>query len=308
MVLHVFGSLNLDLVCRTPRLPMPGETILGTGFEQVPGGKGANQAVAAARLGAMVRMVGRVGNDAFGQELLANLRAAGVDVADVQVDPETHSGVAAIAVDLLGQNHIIVVPGANGRVNASDGERLMARWATGDGLLLQFEIPLAAVIQAATAAHQQGLMVIVDPAPARTDLPDALFPQITYLTPNQIEAAQLVGFPVTDLPTAQAAARALRQRGVETVIIKLGEQGVWVDSPGEAFHQPAFTVPVVDTVAAGDAFNGGLAVALSEGKNLRDTVKFASATAALSVTQAGAQPSLPPRQAVDNWLQGTLTV
>lgn len=300
-MLHVFGSLNMDLVCQTPRLPVPGETVLGAGFSTVPGGKGANQAVAAARLGAAVRLVGRVGDDQFGQRLRAGLVADRV-TAEVAISPAISSGVAAIAVDQAGRNQIIVVPGANGLVDASDVARLAVGLGPGDTLLLQFELPLAAVVAAAKAARDRGLTVIVDPAPAQPDLPSALLAQVNWLTPNQSEAEQLVGFAVPGPAEAAQAAALLRQRGVPQVAIKLGEAGVWIDTGDRAFHLPAFQVPVVDTVAAGDAFNAGLAVALAEGQPLRAAVRFASAAAALTVSQAGAQPALPQRPAVEQFL------
>nr|WP_040695903.1 ribokinase [Nodosilinea nodulosa] len=296
--IHVFGSLNMDLVCRTPRLPQPGETILGSAFATLPGGKGANQAVAAARLGATTRMVGRVGNDAFGTELTQGLRSDGVDVSGVAVDGAAPTGVAAIAVDSAGRNTIVVVPGANGQVGEADVDRLVAHLQADDMLLLQFEVPLPIVVAAARAARARGVIVIVDPAPARADLPEDFFKTVDMLTPNQLEAQQLTGLPVGDVATAIAAARQLVQRGVGTAIVKLGEQGAVVATPERSFHQPALPVAAVDTVAAGDAFNGGLAVALAEGQDLAAAVAFASAVAAASVRVAGAQASMPMRSQV----------
>ena len=297
MTIHVLGSLNMDLV----RLPQPGETVLGDTFTQVPGGKGANQAMAAARLGANTRLVGRVGQDSFGDDLLASLDQGGVDLSAVTRDAASPTGIAAIAVTPQ-QNQIIVIPGANGQVNGAEVNRLGTHLAPQDALLLQLEIPLAAVTAAAQLGHQHQVRVILDPAPAPATLSPDLLASLDILTPNQTEAAQLVGFPVKDIPSAKAAARQLRQQ-VPTVMIKLGALGVWVDSSAEAFHQNAFPVPVVDTVAAGDAFNGGLAVALSEGMSLRVAAAFASATAAISVGRPGAQPSLPTRLEVEKLLQ-----
>ncbi|ASC71320.1 Ribokinase [Halomicronema hongdechloris C2206] len=311
-MIHVFGSINLDLVIQAPRLPRPGETVLGTRFDQIPGGKGANQAVAAARAGASVRMVGRVGNDSFGQNLLDNLQAAGVSTQAVQIDANTSSGVAMISVAADGSNQILVVPGANGQVNQSDVARLLDPLQPGDWLLLQFELPLAVVMAAAKQARAAQVQVMVDPAPAPENLPDWFFAAVDILTPNHLEASQLVGFEVCDGPqgpvfdhrtSATAAVRALQQRGVPTVILTLGEQGAIVATADEVFHVPAFSVPVVDTVAAGDAFNGALAVALSQGKSLRTAVQWASAAAALSVGQAGAQPSLPTCDRIEAFLQ-----
>ena len=297
-----FGSLNLDLVTQTPHLPKPGETVLGNHFMTVPGGKGANQAVAAARLGIPTRMVGRVGGDDFGQVLLQSLAAAGVTTDGVKVDKTTHSGVAAIAVDRLGENHIIVVPGANGRVDQSDVNRLIPWLSCHKILMMQFEIPLTAVQQAAQAAQQSGVTVILDPAPAQSQLPEEFYPLIDILTPNQVEAEQLVGFPVGDPKAAAEAAALLHQRGVKTVIIKLGAQGSFCSTDSDSFYLPAFKVNAVDTVAAGDAFNGGLAAALAEELSLRQAVRQGTAAAALSVTKAGAQSSMPERSQLESFM------
>ncbi|MGB3199683.1 MAG: ribokinase [Nodosilinea sp.] len=296
--IHSFGSLNMDLVCRTPHLPQPGETRLGTHFETLPGGKGANQAVAAARLGAVVAMVGRVGEDAFGQQLIEGLQKAGVDSSGVALDGGAPTGVAAIAVDDAGRNTIVVVPGANGRVDLEDTDRLVARLHPGDSLLLQFEVPLPAVTAAARAAKARGVTVILDPAPAQTNLPAELLQAVDILTPNQVEASQLTGLSVVDVATATAAARQLVQRGVAIAIVKLGNLGAVVATADHTFHQPALPVKAVDTVAAGDAFNGGLAVALAEGLELGEAVQFASAVAAASVMVPGAQASMPERSRV----------
>ena len=290
-----FGSLNLDLVTQTPHLPTPGETVLGTHFMTAPGGKGANQAVAAARLGIPAQMVGRVGGDDFGQILLQSLNAAGVKTEGVKIDETTHSGVAAIAVDSNGENHIIVVPGANGRVDSSDVKRLTQWLPTSQILMMQLEIPLPIVQQAAQSAHQAGVTVILDPAPAQSTLAEEFYPLIDILTPNQVEAEQLVGFPVHDPKTAAQAATIFQQRGVKTVIIKLGGQGALCSTAGDTFHIPAFPVNAVDTVAAGDAFNGGFAAGLAEGLSLRQAVIRGNAVAAISVTKVGAQPSMPDR-------------
>lgn len=299
----VFGSINMDLVARTPKLPVPGETLLGYSFATVPGGKGANQAVAVARLNVPTAMVGRVGRDGFGQALLANLQAADVNTSDVLVDEATSSGVAMIAVDDQSENHIIVIPGANGQVDQRDVDRLIHHLPGAAALLLQFEIPLEAVVAAAKAAHQAGVRVILDPAPARSDIPTDLYSYVTIITPNAVEATQLVGFPVHDPVTAAQAATVLHQRGVETVVIKLGATGVFCATPDESFFVPAFTVKAVDTVAAGDAFNGGMAAALAEGLPIRQAITWGAATGALSATKAGAQSSLPDRATVEAFLK-----
>ncbi|MGG6297502.1 ribokinase [Leptolyngbya sp. AN02str] len=302
MTVLVFGSLNMDLVARTPHLPKPGETLTGHSFETIPGGKGANQAVAVARLGVATEMIGQVGNDGFGQTLLAALRADGVGCDRILVDESTHSGVAVIAVDDASENHIIVVPGANGRMGTAHVDRLKERLPDASVLLLQLEVPLPVVVEAAKAAKAAGVTVILDPAPARTDLPAELYPLIDILTPNQVEAGQLVGFPVSDRASALQAATTLRSRGVHTVILKLGRQGALCVTPTEQFEIPSFPVQAIDTVAAGDAFNGGLAAAIASGLDLAQATRQAAAVAALSVTKAGAQPSLPTREALDAFL------
>ena len=296
--IHVFGSLNMDLVCQAPHLPKPGETTLGTQFQTVPGGKGANQAVAAARLGAKTTMVGRVGDDDFGQTLIDSLKRANVDTHNVIVDQTISTGVASIVVDEAGNNQIVVVPGANGRVEASDVERLRQQFCPGDFLLLQFEIPLTVVIAAAKAAQEKSVTVIVDPAPTQAQLPEQFFQYVHIVTPNHIEASDLVGFPVTDRTSAIDAAQALIKRGVNTAVIKLGANGAVIATEEDHFYQSALPVAAIDTVAAGDAFNGGLALALAEGMPLQQASQFASAVAAYSVTQRGAQTSMPNRAMV----------
>lgn len=303
MTLLVFGSINMDLVARTPRLPAPAETITGHEFFTAPGGKGANQAVAAARLNTPTTMIGRVGGDAFGVALRQNLAEAGVDISAIFVDSETSSGVAVIAVDDQAQNNIIIIPGANGRIDQTDVERLAGCLAGARILLLQLEVPLAANIAAARLAHQAGVKVIFDPAPAR-DLPADLYPLIDIITPNEVEAAQLVGFPIKTEVDAAQAADILLKRGVGAAIIKMGAAGVvYASSQPEARGVfPAFTIKAIDTVAAGDAFNGGLATALLEGLSLIEAIRWGAAAGALSATRAGAQPSIPTRPEFDAFI------
>ncbi|WAL58128.1 ribokinase [Thermocoleostomius sinensis] len=296
MSVVVFGSINMDLVVRAPRLPAPGETLMGHSFETVPGGKGANQAVAVARLGIATEMIGRVGHDAFGQTLLQGLQASGVGCNRVLIDQTTHSGVAVISVDDSSENTIIIVPGANGQIDEVDINRLLPVLSQAKVLMLQLEVPLAAVTAAAKAAKAAGVTVLLDPAPARADLPDELYGYVDLITPNQVETSQLVNFPVTDLAAAEKAAAVLHQRGVETVITKLGKRGALCLSREETFEIPVFPVNAVDTVAAGDAFNGGLAAGLAAGMSLKQAATQAAAVAALSVTKAGAQPSLPTKE------------
>lgn len=303
MTVLVFGSINMDLVARTPRIPAVAETITGHEFFTAPGGKGANQAVAAARLGVPTKMVGRVGADAFGPELRQNLNAVGVDTAPVFTDATVSSGVAIIAVDDQAQNNIIIIPGANGRVGAEDVQRLEQNLPGAKALLLQLEVPLQAVTAAAQLARQHGVTVILDPAPAR-DLPAELYAVVDVLTPNEVEAAQLVGFAVKTPADADRAAVALLARGIKTAIIKMGAQGVfYAQASGEKGFVPAFKVEAIDTVAAGDAFNGGLAAALVEGQPLTMALRWGAAAGALSATKRGAQPSMPDRAEFEAFLQ-----
>lgn len=299
----VFGSINMDLVAQVPRLPKPGETLLGSRFSTVPGGKGANQAVGAARLNAPTQMIGQVGDDGFGQELIASLEAAGVDVAGVSVDRTTASGVAMIAVDESSENHIIVVPGANGTVGGREIDRLRSTLTTAAALLLQLEIPISAVQSAAEIAHAAGVLVILDPAPAQSDLSDELYKTVDILTPNATEAEQLVGRSINSRSDAEQAAQTLQQRGAKTVIVKLGAEGAVCATPEDCFFVPAFAVNAIDTVAAGDAFNAALAVAITEGKSMREAVRWGAAAGALAATKSGAQASLSDRATFDAFLE-----
>jgi ribokinase len=289
----VIGSLNMDLVVRCAALPQAGETVVGDDFFTAPGGKGANQAVAAARLGARVAMAGCVGRDAFGQSLIAGLRAAGVDAEDVTaVDGAT--GTALITVDAAGRNTIVVVPGANAGCDGALVDRALAR-AGGPGiLLLQNEIPPEANARAIRAARQAGWFVILDPAPARA-VPAELMPLIDVVTPNATEAAAVTGRAVDNRGDALAAARALRAMGARAAVVTLGGDGSMLCDGTGAWHCPALPVAAVDTTAAGDAFVGALAVALAEGGALTQGLGFAAAAAALAVTKLGAQPSLASR-------------
>jgi ribokinase len=303
MTAIVFGSINMDLVARSPRLPGVGETVMGSTFLTTPGGKGANQAVALAQLGIPTCMVGRVGKDGFGQELLASLQRAGVQTDWVRVDDSTHSGVAMIAVSDAGENQIIGVPGANGRMGASDAEQVQGLIANADALVLQLEVPLPAVKAAAQVAHAAGVRVILDPAPVPPDPIRDLYPLVDILLPNQVEAEQLVGFPVNDRQAAEQAAIALQRQGASTVIVKLGAQGAFCATPEESFFVPAFPVAAVDTVAAGDAFAGGLVAALVKHLPLRQAVVWGAAAGALAVTQMGAQAAMPEQETFAAFLE-----
>lgn len=306
MSIIVFGSINIDLVAKTPRLPLPGETIIGRNFLRAGGGKGANQAVAAARLGASTHMIGRVGNDHFGEELLTNLQSYGLDTDNISIDQNSHSGIAIIAVDDGGQNNIIVIPGANNYIGDADIERLQKLLPGATSLLLQLEIPLEVVLRAALIASEAGVRVILDPAPARSDLPLELYPLIDTIAPNEVEASQLVGFAVHDTDTAIKAAKKLQQRGVKNAIVKLGDRGVVAVTDRETLFVPAFAVEAIDTVGAGDAFNGGLAAALDAGLSLEEAVVWGSAAGALCVTKMGAQVAMCDRATFDAFLDISL--
>jgi ribokinase len=296
----VVGSLNTDLVIRAPRLPAAGETVTGGAFATFPGGKGANQAVAAARLGARVALVGCVGGDDFGRRLIDGLRRDGVDVAHVRADPEGASGTALITVDLRGQNTIVVAPGANWRLTPEDVGRAEARIAESAVLLVQLEVPIDAVLAAARLARKQGIRVVLDPAPApREPLPAELYRLVDFINPNEGEALALSSVKVTDEAAAETAASDLLRRGPRAVVIKLGARGAFVHDGTRGVMVPGIRVDAVDTTAAGDAFAGALAVGLAEGKELIAAVYFANAAAALSVTRHGAQPSMPYRADVD---------
>jgi len=294
----VVGSLNMDLVVRAPRHPQPGETLIGGDFQTFPGGKGANQAVAAARLGAQVRMIGRVGGDAFGEALLQTVRQDGVDTTFIRRDEQAATGVALITLDAAGQNTIVVAPGANMRVTRQDIEEAEAAFEGADLLLMQLECPLEAVQAAAQMAHRHGLPVVLNPAPARP-LPADLLAQTDYLLPNQPEL-RLLADGEADVP--RAAARLLAQ-GVRNLVVTLGEEGALLVTGGSQEHLPAFRVPVVDTVAAGDAFAGAFCVALAEGKPLREAVLWGNAAGAIAVTRPGAQPSMPNRAELTQFLK-----
>jgi ribokinase len=287
----VIGSLNMDLVVRCRTLPRPGETLVGDDFFTAAGGKGANQAVAAAKLGARVRMAGCVGRDDFGKALIVGLRAAGVDADDVMtVDGPT--GTALITVDAAGANTIMVVPGANNACDAAIVERALARAEAPGILLLQHEMPPEANARAAQLAREAGWFVMLNPAPARPIEPE-LMKLIDIVIPNASEAAAVTGRPAASRADARAAARALVERGARAAIVTLGDDGAVYHDGNGAWHCPALAVTAVDTTAAGDAYIGALAAALAEGRELVPSLGFAAAAAALSVTRLGAQPSLP---------------
>ncbi len=294
----VIGSSNTDMVIQAPYLPTAGETVLGKKFVMNPGGKGANQAVAAARLGGNVSFLGKLGEDLFGQQAIANLQREGISTDYLLVDPNHASGVALITVDKQGENMIVVASGAN--MALTEAEILQSQEAIAQAklILLQLEIPLDTVELAVKIASELGKTIILNPAPA-CPLTDCLLSQVTILTPNQTEAKILTGIEVDSPATAGLAAQQLYKRGVANVIITLGKDGAYLFNEQVAQLIPSYTVEAVDTTAAGDTFNGALAVALSEGQEMVEAVKFANLTAAVSVTRLGAQSSLPLRQEVE---------
>lgn len=295
MTVVVFGSINMDLVVRTRALPIPGQTLSGHAFYSAAGGKGANQAVACVRLGVPTRMVGKVGRDTYGDALRQGLRDYGVDVSAV-TEFDGPSGVALITIDDNAENTIVVVEGANGALMVEHNV-LESVFRGANVLLLQLEISSVESMAAARLARNCGLKVVLDPAPAEALSAD-FYPLIDVLTPNESEVEQLVGFPVHDEPDAMVAAKTLLDRGVENVIIKMGSKGAyWGHKHGGRLF-PAYQVTAIDTVAAGDAFNGAFAAAWSEGKPFEDAIHWGLATAALSVTRKGAQTSMPKQAEV----------
>lgn len=297
----VLGSINMDLVAIAPSLPAPGETVMGSEFATLPGGKGANQAVAAARLGADVRMIGRVGDDVFGPTLLESLHATGVDASDIVTTPGTSSGIAVILLDEGRENYIVGIYGANMACNEVQVEAASRALDGADALLLQMEIPLEISLQTARIAQEKGVRVIYDPAPPSM-IPPQAYTAFDIIAPNQSEAEVLTGITVTDIASAQEAAKVLRSRGAPTAIVKLGEDGVVYAFSDCTGHVPAFQVEAVDTVAAGDGFAGALAVALAEGCSFEDALRFANAAGGLVVTKRGAQDAMPDRAEVERLL------
>ncbi len=299
----VIGSIHIDFYVRLPKLPVPGETVLGYDFIMKPGGKGANQAVATARLGAHTYMVGRIGNDIFAEKLLDNFAKNGVDTKYVSIDKTTHTGTAFILLDKkTGENMIAVAPGADAHVSKEDVEKAIPAIKESEIILLQLEIPVDTVIYAIKKASKLGRKVILNPAPA-TILPEEIFRHIYVITPNRVEAELLTGVKVKNIEDAIKAGKLLVNKGVKYAIITMGDKGSVIVSKDIAKHIPAYKVEIIDTTGAGDAFNGALAVFLAEGYDIVEACKRANAAAAIQITKLGAQEGLPTRKELESFIK-----
>jgi len=302
----VIGSTNMDMVVNTDRIPVPGETILARNFFMNPGGKGANQAVAVARLGGKVIFVSKVGNDVFGHQSFQLFNAEGIDSRFVLSDDELPSGVALITVDKNGENTIVVNQGANGTLLPKDiSPEILEELGQCDILLMQFEIPMETILFIAKFAVSKGIRVIVNPAPAH-EIPTELLKYLYLITPNEVEAGLLAGMEIKSVEDSYDAAKTIMKKGIQNVIITLGSQGALVCEDGVLTHVEGDKVIAKDTTAAGDVFNGALVTWLSRGMSLTDAVKFACKVAAISVTREGAQSSIPYlNEVVTNFINPT---
>lgn len=294
----VVGSLNMDLVIDVPHLPQTGETILGGKFATIPGGKGANQAVAAARMGAAVTMIGRVGNDDYGQKLRQGAARDGIDTRYIETDPQEATGVALITVDMKGLNTIVVASGANLAITAGDIHAAERAFSEADVLVTQLESPLEVVAEAICLAIKNRMHVVLNPAPARP-LPSELLSMVEFFIPNEREAMQIAG-----VDSLEPAIQKLLDLGVKNLIVTLGEHGALLVTPETRKEFPAHQVQAVDTVAAGDAFVGAFSTGIAEGSSVEDAIRLGNAAAAISVMRHGAQPSLPTRADVNDFLKG----
>ncbi|MDV6250001.1 ribokinase [Vibrio sp. EA2] len=299
--LVVLGSVNADHVLQVPSFPRPGETLHGRNYQVIPGGKGANQAVAAARLNADIGFIACVGDDSFGINIRENFKMDGIDISAVKMQPNCPTGIAMIQVADSGENSICISAEANAKLTAESIEPDLDRIGRADYLLMQLETPICAIEKAARVAKDAKTNVILNPAPAR-ELSDELLACIDVITPNETEAEVLTGVTVTDDDSAQEAANVLHSKGIEIVMITLGARGVWLSQNGRGEIIPGFRVDATDTTAAGDTFNGALVTGLLEGLFLESAIKFAHAAAAISVTRFGAQTSIPTREEVDAFL------
>ena len=301
MKIVIVGSINTDMIVKVPRIPKTGETILGGKFSTAAGGKGANQAVAAARAGGDVTFIARVGNDMFGKQALEDFESNNINAKYIKTDNAEPSGVALIFVDEKGENSIAVASGANARLSHRDVTEAEEVIKSADILLMQLETPMESVKRAAKIAKEAGVKVILNPAPA-CPLDNTLLSTLYVITPNESEAELLTDISVTDFPSAEKASFILLDRGVEVAIITMGIKGALIKTRELTKIVPGFKVNAVDSTAAGDVFNGSLVVAMAEGKTLEETVQFANAAAALSVTKLGAQPSAPKRVEIERML------
>lgn len=293
-LITIIGSSNMDMVVKADHIPEPGETILSGSFFMNPGGKGANQAVAVARLGGNAVFISKLGNDLFGEQFAGLFKKEGIDTRHLLSDPVLPSGVALITVDKKGENSIVVAQGANANMQVADLSAALDTIASGKIVLMQLEIPLEVVSAMAEYAHSKGVMVILNPAPA-CQLPENLLQCVDLLTPNRSEASLLSGITITDSSTAREAAVVLQQKGIKNVVITMGADGAIIYAKGKFTHIESVRVTPVDTTAAGDVFNGAVAVALSEGDDLETAVRFGCRAAAIAVTRPGAQSSIPYR-------------
>jgi ribokinase len=298
----VVGSSNMDLVVKSHRIPSKGETILGGDFIMTPGGKGANQAVAAAKLGAEVYFVAKLGDDIFGRQSLSNFQKVSVHTEYIEQTKEAPSGVALITVDDTGDNVIVVAPGANLKLSPEDVKKAQSAITSSGAVATQLEVPLETVEFTARLANDAGVPFILDPAPAQK-LSDEFLGMVDVLTPNETEAEILTGIKVTDENSAMIAAKDLLGRGVKAVILTMGSKGFVLATKDGAQFVPSVKVDAVDATAAGDAFTGSLAVGLAQGKNLKDSALFANYVAALSVTKMGAQSSMPDAGQAENFIK-----
>lgn len=297
----VIGSLNMDMVIPVKELPQKGETILGGSPDYIPGGKGANQACAAGKLGGAVTMLGKVGRDSMGRTLKENLAAAGVDVSHVEETPDAPTGMAVIYVSESGSNSIVVIPGANGLCDAAYIEANEDLIAAHDIIVLQLEIPYDGVFRAIRLAKKHGRLVVLNPAPAPDSLPPEVIASLDYFTPNETEMGRIAGLPVGNTEEAVAAGKKLVEAGVGTVLATLGEAGALLVTGETAQVIPTLRVRAVDTTAAGDTFNGAFVTALAEGKSEAEAIAFGNRAAAISVTRKGAQTSIPTRKEVEEY-------
>ena len=300
--LVVLGSINADHILNLKSFPTPGETVTGNHYQVAFGGKGANQAVAAGRSGANIAFIACTGDDDIGERVRRQLASDNIDIAPVRAVKDESTGVALIFVNGEGENVIGIHAGANAALSVAQVEAEKTRIADADALLMQLESPLESVLAAAKIAHQHQTSVVLNPAPAR-ELSDELLALVDIITPNETEAEKLTGIRVENDDDAAKAANALHKKGIGTVIITLGSRGVWVSHDGEGCRVPGFKVQAIDTIAAGDTFNGALVTALLEGTGLAEAIRFAHAAAAIAVTRKGAQPSVPWRKEIDEFLR-----